>query len=760
MLSYGASQLLDLATIVKASEAIQGEMNIENLPRRVLHIIVENAGAQKGCLILESDEQFLVEAIESDADSNQEILQPIPVHECFDIPQEIINYVIKVQESLVIRDAADSIYNQNIYVEQHQCKSILCMPINFQHKFIGVVYLENNLSTNVFTPLKLEIIKILISQVAIAIRNSRLFASEQEKSRLLKFRSEIDSNLAKSYSFEEMLQKCTEIIVSHLNVAFARIWTHDPKDKILNLRASAGIYTHINGAHNCIPVGKYKIGLIAEELQPHITNSVQTDARVSDKEWAVREGMVAFAGYPLIADSGLMGVVGMFSRQHLNKKTLEILSFIAGEIAIAIKRKTTEQALEQQEEQYRSIFETVNDALAIVDLETRKIVAVNPTWCQMHGYSSQEALTLNATEYVHQNSLHLFGEFIETIKSGKEFYAQIVAIGKDGMPFDVEVKATSYIYNGRSHALSIVRDISERKQFEKTLQQRTQELEKTLVQLQSTQSQLIQTEKISQLGQLVAGVAHEVNNPVSFISGNLSHAKDYVADLLNLLKLYQQEFPSPGDVIEEEIETINLEYLLEDLPKMISSMKLGTDRIKNIMLSLRNYSRTNSDEKKAVNLHEGIDTTLMILSHRLKAKPERPEIQIEKNYADLPLVECYYGQINQVFMNLISNAIDALDESNNGKTYHEVNKNPNIITITTETDENWATIIIADNGTGIPPQAKAQLFDAFFTTKEEGKGTGLGLSISYQIITEKHHGILECVSSPGNGAEFIIKIPI
>ena len=757
ILCNSASQF-DLAIVLKALEAIQSEINLENLPRTVLHIILENAGAQKGCFILEKDKQFFVEAIENNENNNQITVKSMTIAECSDIPQQIINYVIKTQETLIVKNAVDSIYNQDSYIEQHQCKSILCLPIVFQSNFIGIIYLENNLTADAFTPEKLEFIKIFVSQTAIAIKNARLFASEQEKSRILKFRSEIDSILAKSNDLQQMLQQCTEIIVSYLDVAFARIWTHNPQEKLLNLQSSAGIYTHIDGAHSRIPVGKFKIGLIARERKPHITNSVQTDPRVSDKEWAIRERMVAFAGYPLIADSEVMGVVAMFSKQQLNQNTLDVLSFIAGEIAVAIKRKQTEEALQQKEQQYRSIFETVNDGLSIFDLETGKVVAVNPTWCQMYGYSREEFLTLKASDFIHPDSVYLFKEFIEAVKAGKEFYCQAVCVHKNGTPFDVEVKATAYIYNGKSHALTITRDISDRKRAETKLKQRSQELEETLVKLQSTQSQLIQTEKISQLGQLVAGVAHEVNNPVGFISGNLSHAEGYIEDLVNLLNLYQQEFPNPGDVIEEEIAAIDLEYLLEDLPTMISSMKLGADRIKDIMLSLRNYSRTTSDEKKAVNLHEGIDTTLMILSHRLKAKPERPEIKVVKKYADLPLVKCYSGQINQVFMNLFSNAIDALEESNQGKSYEEVNQNPNIITVTTAVDLPWVNIIIADNGTGIPTQVEQKLFDAFFTTKVEGKGTGLGLSISHQIITEKHGGTLECISSPGNGAKFVIRI--
>jgi PAS domain S-box-containing protein len=763
MLSYSASQLFDLTTVVKASEAIQSEINIENLPSRVLNIIVENAGAQKGCLILKKHKGFFVEAIVESTENSEninQIVKSIPVNQYFNIPQEVINYAISYQETLVIANAIDSIYNQDIYIDKQKCKSIVCIPIKFKRKFIGIVYLENNLETNAFTPFKLEIIKILVSQVAIAIRNARLFASEEEKTRILKFRTEIDSTLAKTHDLQQMLQKCTEIIVCYLDVAFARIWTHNSEEKLLHLQSSAGMYTHIDGAHSRIPVGKFKIGLIAQEREPHITNSVQTDERVSNKEWAISEKMIGFAGYPLIADSELMGVVAMFSKQQLNQTTLNVLSFIAGEIAVAIKRKSIEKALQQKEEQYRSIFETVSDGLSIFDLQTGKPIAVNPTWCQMYGYSNQEFINLQPSDYIFADSLDLFNSFIESVKAGKEFYCQAVCIHKNGRLFDVELKATSYIYNGKSHALTIARDISKRKQAEKVLKQRTEELEQALIKLQSTQSQLIQTEKISQLGQLVAGVAHEVNNPVCFISGNLSHAEEYVKDLTCLLNSYQQKFPSPGDSIEKKIEAVDLEYLLEDLPKMISSMKLGTDRIKNIMLSLRNYSRTSSDEKKAVNLHEGIDTTLMILSHRLKANPERPEIKIVKKYGDLPLVECYFGQINQVFMNLISNAIDALEESNQNKNYEEVDQHPNIITISTFSDDNWANIVIADNGTGIPTQVKSKLFDAFFTTKVEGKGTGLGLSISYQIITEKHGGTLECISSPGNGAKFVIQIPV
>ncbi len=312
-------------------------------------------------------------------------------------------------------------------------------------------------------------------------------------------------------------------------------------------------------------------------------------------------------------------------------------------------------------------------------------------------------------------------------------------------------------------------EIQERKQAEigllaseAQLRSQTHQLQKTLHNLHKTQSQLIQTEKISSLGQLVAGIAHEVNNPVSFISGNIHHANQYVQDLINFVNLYQQHFPNPPQEIQEEAEAIELEYLIEDLPKILKSMQLGTDRIREIMLSLRNFSRTDEAKVQSVNLHDGIDSTLTILQYRLKAKPERPGIQVIKEYGDLPLVECYGGQLNQVFMNLLANAIDALDECNSdsNRTYAEIERHPNIIRIRTELlEENQIAIHIADNGLGMTEEVRSRLFEPFFTTKPMSKGTGMGLSISYQIVTENHGGEFQCISSPGQGTEFVIQIP-
>ncbi|NEU78424.1 ATP-binding sensor histidine kinase [Nostoc sp. UIC 10630] len=293
-------------------------------------------------------------------------------------------------------------------------------------------------------------------------------------------------------------------------------------------------------------------------------------------------------------------------------------------------------------------------------------------------------------------------------------------------------------------------------------QDKSRELEQSIKDLQEAQLQLIQSEKMSSLGNLVAGVAHEINNPVGFITGSIAQAKDTVNDLIGYLQLYREKFPNPGAEIEEKAEEIDINFLLEDLPKMIDGMTVGTQRIRNISTSLRTFSRADTTSKVLANIHEGIDSTLLILQHRLKADHNRPAIQVIKEYGNIPLVKCYLGQLNQVFMNIIANAIDALEEANIGRSFMEVQESyPNIITILTKIEENNNLIIkIQDNAKGMSEEVKACIFENLFTTKCVGKGTGLGLSISRQIIIENHGGSLICESVLGQGTGFIVSIPV
>lgn len=289
---------------------------------------------------------------------------------------------------------------------------------------------------------------------------------------------------------------------------------------------------------------------------------------------------------------------------------------------------------------------------------------------------------------------------------------------------------------------------------EAQLKEQTKQLETAFRELQQTQAQLIQSEKMSSLGQLVAGIAHEINNPVNFICGNISHASDYTKDLLELVELYREHYPEVHPEIETKVEEIELDYLIEDFPKLLDSMQIGTKRIRQIVLSLRNFSRLDEAECKSADIHEGIENTLMILQHRLKS--ETQSIELQKEYGELPKVECYPGELNQVFINLISNAIDALEE----QQATSPDKIPTLKISTEATHSNSVIIRIADNGMGISNQVKQQIFDPFFSTKPVGKGTGLGLSISYKIIVERHQGKLDCISEVGKGTEFIIEIPL
>jgi signal transduction histidine kinase len=287
------------------------------------------------------------------------------------------------------------------------------------------------------------------------------------------------------------------------------------------------------------------------------------------------------------------------------------------------------------------------------------------------------------------------------------------------------------------------------------VKERTAELSEALDSLQNAQVQLIQNEKMSSLGQLVAGVAHEINNPVNFIHGNLIHAKGYIADLLELLRLYQEETPEVNPNIETFSEEIDLDFLKEDLPKLVKSMEVGADRIQGIIKSLKTFSRANETQFESINIHEGIDSTLLILSNRIKAKSFRRDIQVNKIYGELPLIDCCSGQLNQVFTNILSNAIDALDES----ALRQSRDWCPCIEIETAVEGDQVRITIANNGGTMSREVQDHLFEPFFTTKPRGKGTGMGLSISHQIITEKHGGQLQC-QVEGDRVVFVIEIPI
>ncbi|MBD0267592.1 MAG: GAF domain-containing sensor histidine kinase [Cyanobacteria bacterium Co-bin8] len=291
-------------------------------------------------------------------------------------------------------------------------------------------------------------------------------------------------------------------------------------------------------------------------------------------------------------------------------------------------------------------------------------------------------------------------------------------------------------------------------------QQQATQLETALQKLKKTQAQLVQTEKMSSLGQLVAGIAHEINNPVNFIYGNVGYLRTYIQELTHLVNLYRTHYPEPVQPIADQIEAVELDFMLGDLQDILKSYKVGSERIRQIVLSLRTFSRLDESDMKAVDIHEGIDSTLLLLQHRLRDNRQWPPVQLRKDYGTLPLIECYPSQLNQVFLNILTNAFDVLEQQvsqQDGSGKQQVLPE---ITIATEVKESYAFVRIRDNGPGIPPEIRSRLFDPFFTTKPAGQGTGLGLSISHQIIVETHGGRLLCHSAPGEGTEFCVVIPL
>lgn len=302
----------------------------------------------------------------------------------------------------------------------------------------------------------------------------------------------------------------------------------------------------------------------------------------------------------------------------------------------------------------------------------------------------------------------------------------------------------------------------EMKVFERTeeLNNKNIQLEDTLEKLNSTQFQLVQNEKMSSLGNLVAGIAHEINNPIGFLNGSVKNAEDYAQDLIKHLALYQQYYPDAAAPVQKNALDIDLEYLIEDLPKLLNSMQGATDRIKSMSKSLRTFSRADTDRQVKANLHEGLDSTLLILKYRLKSSEKRPDINILRDYGNLPEIECFPGQLNQVFMNILANAIDVFDEMAQTKSFDELQVYGPKITISTKIISNQVQILIADNGGGMTEDVKAKIFDYLFTTKSVGKGTGLGLAIARQIAVEKHGGAIAVDSTLGEGTEFTIQLPV
>ncbi|WP_445173125.1 AAA family ATPase [Microcoleus sp.] len=630
------SSLLDLTTVVKASQALASEIVLDKLLEKLMKMVIENAGAQKGFLLMPKEGKLLIKAAAAVESSDVAVEQCPRVSPAEVLPITVINYVEKTHSDVVLSHAArEGLFTDDPYIKKQQVKSALCTPILNQSKLVGLLYLENNLATEAFSPSRLEVLKILSSQAAISLENAVLVA-----------------NLSEAKEQLEDYSRTLEVRVEER--------TQELKTKEAKLQEAQKL------AH----LGNWEFDLEGDKLT-----------------WS--------------------------------------------------------------EEVFR-IFGLEPELPEPTFLEHRK--------------------------QIHPDDLQLWLEQVEEISQlGNPREYEIRILHPDGAVRYIYVKAQAIFDGGKVIKLfGTIQDITDRKlaedalrQSEGQLREKATQLEVTLSELRSTQTQLIQTEKMSSLGLLVAGVAHEINNPINFIYGNVMHASEYSSDLLGLIKLYQESYPNPTPEIVATTEDIELAFIQEDLPKILQSMQVGVDRVRNIVLSLRNFSRLDEAEMKPVDIHSGIDSTLLILQHRLKKDALGNPIEVVKEYGQLPKVNCYASGLNQVFMNILSNAIDAVELRVGLEEITASLENPlsprfeRKIRIRTEVwDKNWVRISIANNGAGMTEEVRSRVFDPFFTTKAVGKGTGLGLSISYQIVVEKHGGKLMCISAPGQGAEFVIEIPV
>jgi PAS domain S-box-containing protein len=743
--SSNVSLALDLATILKASHTISGEIELENLLSSLLKIVIENAGADKCVFMLLRDSHLLIKGSITTG-SKPIVLQRIPIEDSEDIPHRLIYKVLHDKQTTVIVDAsADRTLANDPYIIRQQPKSILCSPILHQGKLMGILYLENNLATGAFTSDRVELLNLLCTQAAISLENARLYEREQEKSKSLQ------ASLEQLKQTEASLAKERE---------FLNAIIHNITDGIVVCDASGNLtlFNKATQEFHGLPVESLPSEQWGEYFSLYHSDGQTPLATTEIPLFRALQGEIVENAEMVIAPS-------QGSRRSLLASGQAIFDSWGNKVgAVVVMRDISDRKrVELELQKLAAVVENSTDFIGIAAIDGQALY-VNPAGCRLVGIDSAvDILSLHISQF---HSLETLTEIQRTIlpQAMQQGFAQTDLllqhfVTKEQIPVNYNIFTINDPQTAQPiYFAAIMRDIRDRKQAEAAIIQKSQELEQALQNLQQTQLQMIQSEKMSALGNLVAGVAHEINNPVGFISGNLNEAKSTVQDLVAHLNLYRDR--APETEITDHAEDIDLDYIIEDLPKMIDSMQLGCDRIQGISTSLRTFSRVDKDYKVPFNIHEGIDSTILILKYRLKANDERPAIEVVKDYGNISAIECFPGQLNQVFMNIIANAIDALEESNINRSFAEIKANPNRITIQTSLVDNQVKISIADNGQGMNEEVKAQIFDHLFTTKAVGKGTGLGLAIARQIVEEKHGGSLNVNSILGEGTEFIITLPI
>jgi GAF domain-containing protein len=691
-------------------------------------------------------------------------------------------------------------------LEQFQAKAFATAPILQGDQLWGVIAAYQNASPRQWQSYEVESLTKIGTQIGVALRHYKLLAQAQYQAEQQKTLTCVITRIRESLDLETIFQTTVTEARKMLQADRVAVFRFDPQkdwegefiseDVVpeCNSVIAEKVYDYCFGENFAPLYAQGRVNAIADIYQEKFPGCY---IQILEK-FQVRANMVA----PLLKKGELWGLLCIHqctAPRHWQPSEIEFTSQIAEQLGVALKQDSylkqvqmqvvqlaeateREKAMERQELlaatidkirqslDIKTIFRTTTQAVReLLEVERVAIYRFNTDWSGKFVADSfkdgwkpvaqAQPMILKTFEDTEDDNELPRNETFVPIRQGEKLWGLLVAYQNSQPRYwkEEEINLLAQV------AVQFGIAIQQAELLEQTKRQ-TSELTQALQELKQTQTRLIQGEKMAGLGQLLAGVAHEINNPVSFIFGNLIHLNEYTQELLNVVNLYRQNssfLPS----IQEQIDKTDLDFLIEDLPKTLESMKVGTERIYDIVLSLRNFSRTDEAELKAVDIHEGLDSTLLILGHRLKNNNERPAIKIVKEYGTLSLLECYPAQLNQVFMNLLSNSIDALEEKFKTiqQRYLKLSQTcpriPLTIWISTQAVHNQFVIRIRDNGLGIPEEVRSHIFDPFFTTKAPGKGTGLGLSISYQIVVEKHHGQMKCSSKPGEGTEFLIEIP-
>ncbi|MEH2006916.1 GAF domain-containing sensor histidine kinase [Nostoc sp.] len=691
-------------------------------------------------------------------------------------------------------------------LEQFQAKSFATAPILQGDQLWGVIAAYQNASPRQWQSYEVESLTKIGTQIGLALRHYKLLAYAQYQAEQQKTLTSVITRIRESLDLDTIFQTTVTEVRQMLQADRVTVVRFDPQkdwegeficeDVVpeCNSVITEKVYDYCFGENFATLYAQGRINAIADIYQQNFSRCY---VQILEK-FQVRANMVA----PLLKKGELWGLLCIHqcnAPRDWQPSEIEFTSQIAQQLGVALKQDSylkqvqmqvvqlaeateREKSMERQELlaatidkirqslDIKTIFRTTNQAVReLLEVERVAIYRFNPDWSGKFVADSfkdgwkplaqaQPMIRESFEETDDDNELPRNETFVP-IREGEKLWGLLVAYQNSQPRYWKEEEINLLAQVGVQFGIAI----QQAELLEQTKRQ-TLELTQALQELKQTQTRLIQGEKMACLGQLLAGVAHEINNPISFIFGNLTHLNEYTQELLNVVKLYRQN-SSLLPTVQQQIDKTDLDFIIEDLPKTLESMKVGTERICEIVLSLRNFSRTDEVELKPVDIHEGLDSTLLILGHRLKNNNKRPAIEIVKEYATLPLLECYPAQLNQVFMNLLSNSIDALEEKLKiiQQRYLELSQMcpriPLTIWISTQAVNNQIVIKIADNGLGIPEEVRSHIFDPFFTTKAPGKGTGLGLSISYQIVVEKHHGQIKCFSKPGEGTEFLIEIP-